>query len=468
MAQGSVRRCRIGALQAGQSEVLVVALVIQRSDPRKVVTRKDGSERWVTGFTLRDSNTDMVNLTVWSSEEEAGRLAAEFRVGMVVELVRPRVQARDLGGREAAFSPQVTSPAQLVFQGGRTMLCPHLGDATDLLNLLNIPSKASSTFLSINDIVTNSGALKGHFVDMLVAVRKVGEERKFVGKAGGGEKGVREVRLFDQTADSLLLKLWESEHRRLADAWLPREHVLFLADARIDWDDWRSSYVLTATSKTVVTVNPSTPEAEALVRYAQVADFSPISRLDQYVASLPPGAFGSVVNVAKLQQMVDVVVGSGEALAAVTVYGFLTRFDLDSAEAVSLRCGRCGGALAAAGEESVCAAFDCRDFNVAPAPSVPSPRYFLRCDVTDETGTMGGLRLSGTFLVNNFGPAAEFSQLSDQTKTAYKWRWFLRPVRVSLALLLPTAESRAFTGMVAGLAPAGLEELCAKMPSPAL
>ena len=281
MAQGSVRRCRIGALQAGQSEVLVVALVIQRSDPKKVVTRKDGSERWVTGFTLRDSNTDMVNLTVWSSEEEAGRLAAEFRVGMVVELVRPRVQARDLGGREAAFSPQVTSPAQLVFQGGRTMLCPHLGDATDLLNLLNIPSKASSTFLSINDIVTNSGALKGHFVDMLVAVRKVGEERKFVGKAGGGEKGVREVRLFDQTADSLLLKLWESEHRRLADAWLPREHVLFLADARIDWDDWRSSYVLTATSKTVVTVNPSTPEAEALVRYAQVADFSPISRLDQ-------------------------------------------------------------------------------------------------------------------------------------------------------------------------------------------
>lgn len=280
MAQGSVRRCRIGALQPGQSEVLVVALVIHKADPRKVKV-KDGTERWVTGFTLRDSETDMVNLTVWSSEEEARRLAAEFRVGMVVELVRPRVQARDLSGREAAWSPQVTSPAQLAFQGGRTVLCPHLGDATDLLNLLNIPSKASSTFLSINDIVTNSGALKGHFVDMLVAVRKVGEERKFVGKDGGGERGVREVRLFDQTADSLLLKLWESEHRRQADAWLPREHLLFLSDARIDWDDWRSSFVLTATSKTVVTVNPSTTEADALVRYAQVADFSPISRLDQ-------------------------------------------------------------------------------------------------------------------------------------------------------------------------------------------
>ena len=127
--------------------------------------------------------------------------------------------------------------------------------------------------------------------------------------------------------------------------------------------------------------------------------------LPQYVASLPPGAFGTVVNVAKLQQMVEVVAGSGEALAAVTVYGFLTRFDLDSSDAVSLRCGRCGGALTAVGEETVCAAFDCRDFNVAPAPTVPSPRYFLRCDVTDETGTMAGLRVAGTFLGNNFGPA---------------------------------------------------------------
>ena len=62
---------------------------------------------------------------------------------------------------------------------------------------------------------------------------------------------MRDVRLFDQTADSLLLKLWDSEFLRMADDWLPREVILFLADARIDWDDYRSSFVLTATSKTV-------------------------------------------------------------------------------------------------------------------------------------------------------------------------------------------------------------------------
>ena len=252
MAQTGIKKCQIGALKPGNSDLSVVALVINKPDPKKVVMKKDGGERWVSTFTLRDSASDMINLTIWSSGEEAAKLKAEFKIGMVVEVVKPKVMSREVvGGRDAAFNPQVTSPFQLSFQEGRSMLCPHLADAPHLTQLLNVPSKASSTFLSISDIITNSGALKGHFVDMLVAVRKVGEVKKFTNKQDGQERGVREVRLFDQTADSLLLKLWDSEFLRMADDWLPREVILFLADARIDWDDYRSSFVLTATSKTV-------------------------------------------------------------------------------------------------------------------------------------------------------------------------------------------------------------------------
>ena len=243
-----MKRCQIGALMPGNSDLVVVALLINKPDPKKVVTKT--GDRWVSTFTLRDSPSDMVNLTIWSSGEEAAKLKAEFRVGMVVEVVKPKVMSREVG-RDTNFNPQVTSPFQLSFQEGRSTLCPHLADVPHLTQLLNVPSKASSTFLSISDIITNSGALKGHFVDMLVAVRKVGEVKRFTNKHDGQERGVREVRLFDQTADSLLLKLWDSEFLKMADDWLPREVVLFLADARIDWDDFRSSFVLTATSKTV-------------------------------------------------------------------------------------------------------------------------------------------------------------------------------------------------------------------------
>ena len=362
MAQAGIKKCQIGALKPGNNDFIVVALVINKPDPRKVVMRKDGGERWVSVFTLRDSPSDMINLTVWSSGEEAAKLKEEFKVGMVVEVVKPKVLSRDVsGGRD--FNPQVTSPFQLSFQEGRSTLCPHLADVPSLTQLLNVPSKASSTFLSVNDIVTNSGALKGHYVDMLGAVRKVGEVSRFTRKQDGQEGGVRHVRLFDQTADSLLLNLWDSEFLRMADDWLPREVILFLANARIDWDDYHSSYTLTATSKTVsatlcvrtsinkkylpqvITVNPDTPEAAALVRYAQLADFSPSARLDQFVASAPLSSFNRVVNVVGVQDMQENVVAASESLVPVVVYGFLTQLDLDSDDAISLRCGRCGGPM---------------------------------------------------------------------------------------------------------------------------
>ena len=91
---------------------------------------------------------------------------------------------------------------------------------------------------------------------------------------------------------------------------------------------------------------------------------------------------------------------------------------------------------------------------------------------------------------------AEFARLSGETKTAYKWRWFLKPLKLSLALLLPTAEhnysagstrhtchfAKLFSypteakclvfmiipGMLADAAEVGLQELTAKMPAPSL
>ena len=470
MAQRAVRRCAIGALQPGSGDVLVVALVIQKSDPRKVTMKRDGTERWVTGFTLRDSPSDMINLTVWSSGEEAGRLREEFRVGGVVELVRPKVMRRELGaGREAQYSPQVTSPFQLGFQEGSTVLCPHLGDSP-LTQLLCVPSKASSTFLSIADIVTNTGALRGHWVDILAAVRKVGAVRKFPARDGGLERGVREVRLFDQTSDSLVLKLWDSEPIRMAEDWIPRENILFLADVRIDRDDYRSSWILTAGARTVITVNPDTQEAAALVRYAQLADFSSLSRLDQFVASLQPQAFTRTVNVATVQGMKARSVGAGEAATlAVSLYGFISRLDLDSEDSVGLRCGRCSGAMSRGPGEPVCQSTDCTDYNISgPGLMIPSQQYDLRADISDETGSLTGLRISAAFLSSNFGSAAEFCRLSGQTKTAYKWQWCLRPLKLSLALLLPTGDGQGFTGMLVAGTDVTLEEVTAKMPSPSL
>ena len=67
------RRLPIGALQAGCNTALIVAVVINKSDPRKII-KKDSSERWVTTFTLRDSPLDIINFVIWTGGENAEEL----------------------------------------------------------------------------------------------------------------------------------------------------------------------------------------------------------------------------------------------------------------------------------------------------------------------------------------------------------------------------------------------------------
>ena len=191
----------------------------------------------------------------------------------------------------------------------------------------------------------------------------------------------------------------------LAKDWIPRESILFLADVRIDWDEWRTAFILIGTSKTVITVNPDTMEAAALVRFAQLADFSSVSRLDQYVAAIQPQTVTKVVNVLNVQMMREKSVGTLEALQVVSLYGCLSRLDLDCEDMVTLRCGRCCGLLT--GLEAVCVSMNCEDLDVSgPGPMIPSQQYYLRADVTDKTGSLSGLKVSQTFLTCNLGPAA--------------------------------------------------------------
>jgi len=470
---GTVRKMPIGALQPGNNSAMVVAIIISRSDPKRVTMKKNGSERWVTTFTLRDSPSDMINMTIWSGREEAKSLKV-FHTGDVVEVVRPRIIQRDLTGRDSNFNPAVTSSLQLVFQDGKTVFSPFLGDTRNYIGLLRIPSKGSSAFLSISDIVTNSGSLKGHYVDILAAVRSVGVEKRFPSKDGDGddERGVREVRLFDQTADCLALKIWDSELNRIAEGWIPREAILFLADVRIDFDNWKGAFVVTANSKTVITVNPSTREAEALASYAQLADFSSISRLDQFVSTIDTKSVTRVANVMMLQDMRQKICQAKDSLVPVCLFGYITNLNIDCPEAVGFKCGSCSGPFKTCQEQGgamVCVNIDCNEYsNISQNRVNPSQTYNVRADVSDETGTLDNIKISQTMLERCFGNPAEFAILSDITKTAYKWSLMFKPMRIILAMMLPTGDNKNSTIRLVDAFPTTLEEITTKMPSPSI
>ena len=67
-----------------------------------------------------------------------------------------------------------------------------------------------------------------------------------------------------------------------------------------------------------------------------------------------------------------------------------------------------------------------------------------------------------------FGLPAEFATYSDHTKTAYKWQIMFKPMKIILAMMLPTGENKNSTIMLVEALTTSLEEITIKMPSPSI
>lgn len=93
---------------------------------------------------------------------------------------------------------------------------------------------------SLDEVEHNPRVMIGSTVDVLCAVRNVAPVKKFPSKtAGGSETKLREVKIFDETANSVILKLWNSEWIDMAEKWNPMKDILHLADVRVDKDKFR-------------------------------------------------------------------------------------------------------------------------------------------------------------------------------------------------------------------------------------
>ena len=117
----------------------------------------------------------------------------------------------------------------------------------------------------------------------------------------------------------------------------------------------------------------------------------------------------------------------------------------------------------------VCVNIDCNEYsNISQNRVNPSQTYNVRADVSDETGTLDNIKISQTMLERCFGNPAEFAILSDITKTAYKWSLMFKPMRIILAMMLPTGDNKNSTIRLVDAFPTTLEEITTKMPSPSI
>ena len=352
-------------------------------------------------------------------------------MGMLVNVTNCMVMAKTDPTREI-YDPVTSCPVKLKFIQGRSRVevLTSCFEAEELLAALQDPYPAARLDqLSLEEI--REPQLRGSFCNMAGCVKFVNQEQLVNGKV------VREVRILDETYDCVLVKLWEPEQVRMAGSWVPRHTVVFLSNVMVEYDPYRGCNVLTGSSRSILTVQPSLWETAALQDHALSLAFSPMDRLHTFISNSHSRAGTRTLTVEGLRQLAQVGAASEHSsLLFVDILGGFSQTNLSEDSSVSLQCTGCRGPVVEL-EPSVftCELFSCP---ASDGATVAAQELFtVTASVTDDTGTFDHIEVHEDFLESLTSEPGAWKVLPQRTKLTTK-RLFLTIFSVvTLAVELP-------------------------------
>nr|XP_028696290.1 meiosis-specific with OB domain-containing protein isoform X1 [Macaca mulatta]XP_028696291.1 meiosis-specific with OB domain-containing protein isoform X1 [Macaca mulatta] len=431
-------------LQPNMANLKVIGVVIGKTDVKGFPDRKNiGSERYTFSFTIRDSPAHFVNAASWGNEDYIKSLSDSFRVGDCVIIENPLIQRKEIE-REEKFSPATPSNCKLLLSENHSTVkvCSSYEVDTKLLSLIHLPVKESHDYYSLGDIVANGHSLNGRIINVLAAVKSVGEPKYFT--TSDRRKGQRcEVRLYDETESSFAMTCWDNESILLAQSWMPRETVIFVSDVRISFDKFRNCMTATVISKTIITTNPETPEANILLNF--IRENKETNVLDDEIESY----FKESINLSTIVDVYTVEQLKGKALRnegkADPSYGILYAYistlniDDETTKVVRNRCSTCGYIVNEASNMCTICNKNSLDFKSVFLS------FDMLIDLTDHTGTLHSCSLTGSVAEETLGCTVnEFLAMTDEQKTALKWQFLLERSKIYLKFVV---SHRARSGL---------------------
>ncbi|XP_015860694.3 meiosis-specific with OB domain-containing protein isoform X3 [Peromyscus maniculatus bairdii] len=422
-------------LHPNMANLKIIGIVIGKTDVKGFPDRKNiGSERYTFSFTIRDSPDHFVNVSSWGSEDYIRPLSESFKVGECVIIENPLIQRKETE-REEKFSPATPSNWKLLLSENHSMVkvCSPYEVDTKLLSLIHLPVKESRDYYSLADIVANGHSLDGRIINVLAAVRSVGEPKYFT--TSDRRKGQRcEVKLFDETEPSFTMTCWDNESILLAQSWMPRETVIFASDVRINFNKFQNCMAATVISKTIITTNPDTPEANILLNYVRENKETDVAdETDSYLRESIN--LNSVVDVYTVEQLkVKALRNEGKADPFYGIlYAYISTLNIDDeiTKVVRNRCSGCGYIVNEA--SNTC--------TICDKDSSRLQSFFLGFDVlvdlTDHTGTLHSCSLTGSIAEGTLGCTInEFLAMTSEQKTKLKWQFLLERSKIYVKLIL--------------------------------
>ncbi|XP_039588480.1 meiosis-specific with OB domain-containing protein isoform X4 [Passer montanus] len=408
----------------------VIGVVIGKTDVRSFPDRKNiGTERYTFNFTIRDSPTFFINVQSWGREEYIRSLSESFRVGDCVTIENPLIQSKE-AEREEKFNPVTPSGYKLLLSENHSVVKTSSCYDTDtrLLALLHLPVKDPQDYYSLGDIVANGQSLHGRVLNVLAAVMAVGEPKYFM--TSDKRKGQRcEVKLYDETERSFPIVCWDNESIQLAQSWIPQETVIFASDVRINFDKFRNCMTATVISKTIITTNPETAEANVLFSF--IKENAQAGALPSPVKELPNETINleAVVDVYTVEQLKEKALQSDGKLEPLhgIIYGYISTLDIDESVSRVLR-NRCSVCRFIVNEVSNTCTF-CSDVSAEARSTFAS--FDILVDVTDHTGTLRSCYLADCVAEDTLGcTVPEFLMLEEDQRTALKWQLLLERSKI--------------------------------------
>ncbi|XP_075845802.1 meiosis-specific with OB domain-containing protein isoform X2 [Microtus pennsylvanicus] len=430
-------------LHPNMANLKIIGIVIGKTDVKGFPDRKNiGSERYTFSFTIRDSPAHFVNVSSWGSEDYIRPLSENFKVGECVIIENPLIQRKETE-REEKFSPATPSNWKLLLSESHSMVkvCPPYEVDTKLLSLIHLPVKESRDYYSLTDIIANGHNLDGRIINVLAAVRSVGEPKYFT--TSDRRKGQRcEVKLFDETEPSFTMTCWDNESILLAQSWMARETVIFASDVRINFNKFQNCMAATVISKTIITTNPDTPEANILLNYIRENKETNVAdEIDSYLKeSINVNTIVDVYTVEQLKVKALRSEGKADPFYGI-LYAYISTLNIDDETAKVLRnkCSSCGYIVNEASNTcTICNKDSSRLKSVFLS-------FDLLVDLTDHTGTLHSCSLTGSIAEETLGCTTnEFLAMTNEQRTKLKWQFLLERSKIYLKLI---SSHRARAGL---------------------
>uniref|UniRef100_S4R4D8 Methionine sulfoxide reductase B1b n=1 Tax=Petromyzon marinus TaxID=7757 RepID=S4R4D8_PETMA len=427
-------RTAIEELHSGAMNVTIIGVILGKTDPKGFQNRKSPEkERFTFDFVLRDSPNYFINVECWGDDIFIHNLSRSFRIGEVeVKVQNPLVRTKDIE-QDEKFRPWTPSPYKLTLSENHSAVALCSGEeGSSMMPLLHLPTKESHDYYTLSDILANGQNLQGEVINILVGVRTVSEPKAFVTKDNRPGQNC-DVILFDETVNSFHFVLWNKEAIQLAQTWEPRKTVIFAADVKVSFDKYRQSMVATAISKTIITTNPNTQEAQLLFTYAN--DYFAAGNFEEDIS--PEGLktldFNTIKDVFTIEQMKEKEVSLRASESPVPVWGvacmFVSMLNVDDSagKVMRVRCSLCNCSVDPYSQ--VCTNDNCDATLLNNTVTVRT--FEMQMEIADYTGSLNNCWVTGAVAEKMLGCTVDaFSQMTDVQKTELKWRVLLERCKI--------------------------------------